>query len=68
MVWTTPLAAADKHKSWHVFRRGGCGNCGWHCDDCPMDVATCKCKTDKEILADKRLNEENSGLTDNWRD
>jgi hypothetical protein len=70
MVWTTPSIKADQHESWHVFRRGGCGYCGWHCDDCPNDVATCKCKASKEETAEKRadelLNLENRGITDSW--
>lgn len=66
MVMSNDLS---KHKSWHVFRRGGCLYCGWHCDDCPIDVATCKCKpVITEEDADQILKEENMGLTDYWRE
>lgn len=43
-VRTTPPERADAHRSWHEFERGWCLWCGWHCADCPKDVATCKCK------------------------
>lgn len=43
MVWTTPEARSSEHKKYHKFSRGGCLYCGWHCIDCPNDVATCKC-------------------------
>jgi len=66
MTLTTPANKASEHKSWHVFRRGGCLYCGWHCDDCPNDVATCKCTFTKEERADEILKLENSGITDSW--
>lgn len=75
MVRTTPIEKSDQHKDWHVFIPSGlCLYCGWHCDDCPLDVATCKCvsvvkKDDTpEARADKLLKAENSGITDSWQD
>lgn len=62
MVFTTPHDKADKHKSWHRFARGGCAYCGWHCEDCPKGVATCKCVQ----RADGLLKQENSGISDSW--
>jgi len=66
MVWTTPISRKNEHQSWHVFRRGGCLYCGYHCDDCPIGVATCKCTPIS--IADKILAQENAGITSNWRD
>lgn len=44
MVWTTPVERKNEHKKWHnSWIRGGCLNCGWYCEDCPIGVATCKC-------------------------
>ncbi len=44
MVWTTPVERKDEHKKWHSdWLRGGCGYCGYYCNDCPVGVATCKC-------------------------
>jgi len=68
MTWTTPLDRSNEHKSWHVFTRGGCSACGWHCDDCPIGVATCKCKISKEARADELLKKETIGLTNYWSD
>jgi hypothetical protein len=63
---TTPVNLSDKHKSWHKFMRGLCAYCGWHCDDCPIGVATCRCDGSQE-RADYRLEQENSGTTDDWK-
>ena len=71
MVHTTPIEKGILHESWHVFIRGMCLYCGWHCDDCPVGVATCKCPPTADeviILADRRLKEESTGITDSWRD
>lgn len=68
MVWTTPQSKKDEHKSWHVFVRGLCLYCGWHCDDCPIGVATCKCTGPATEVADRRLLEENRKITSDWMD
>jgi hypothetical protein len=67
MVSTSPASRSFEHKSWHKFEKGLCLYCGWHCEDCPKDVATCKCKpviTEKH--ADALLATENSGVEDSW--
>ena len=68
MVRTTQFEKTPLHETWHRFFRGGCFYCGYHCDDCPVDVATCKCKpgVTKEELADMRLKQENLGIEDSW--
>ena len=70
MVRTTPVHRSLVHQSWHVFQRGLCAYCGWYCDDCPNDVATCKCKSSltKEELADMRLKQAALDHDDSWRE
>jgi hypothetical protein len=70
MVKVTPTHRTLEHKFWHEFDRGMCLNCGWHCRDCPVGVATCKCKPvlTKEELADLRLKEATLDDMDKWND
>lgn len=36
------------HKYWHRYQKGMCLYCGYHCIDCPNDVASCKCTPKRE--------------------
>jgi hypothetical protein len=68
-TWTaTPIARSDEHKSTHHFTRTGlCLYCGWSCDECnDLKIATCKCDG-SQARADYRLEQENSGTTDDWK-
>jgi hypothetical protein len=64
---TTSVEKSSEHRTWHKFRRGGCDDCGWHCEGCSKGVATCKC--DGSIArADYLLMKETIGLTNYWSD
>jgi len=36
------------HRNWHEWQRGGCMWCGFHCSDCPIGIAMCKCWKEEE--------------------